>query len=55
MQNKFNDASVKDIEKARNKKIELSKRYQVPISAIVWMGGDKFAIVINGAMQGVKF
>ena len=43
------------IENATEKKKELSKRYQVPVSAIVWMGGNKFAIVINGLMQVVEF
>lgn len=43
------------IENAADKKKELSKRYQVPVSSIVWMGGNKFAIVINGAMTVVEF
>ena len=43
------------IDKAIDKKQEISKRYQVPVSSIVWMGGNKFAIVVNGAMQVIEF
>ena len=36
------------IEMAMQRKVELSKQYGVPISSIVWMGGNYYIIVKDG-------
>ena len=33
------------IDRAMQRKVELSKQYGVPISSIVWMGGNHYIIV----------
>lgn len=38
----------KAIEKARKEKIILANKYNVSISSIVWMGGNRYIIVKNG-------
>ena len=38
----------KAIEKARNEKEILAIKYNVSLSAIVWMGGHHYIIVKNG-------
>ena len=36
------------IDKAKKDKIELSKSYSVPVSAIVWIGDNKYIVVKDG-------
>ena len=36
------------IERAYQKKLKLSRLYGVSVSAIVWMGGNRFVIVRDG-------
>lgn len=36
------------IERALQRKVELSKQYGVPISSIVWTGGNHYIIVKDG-------
>lgn len=38
----------KAIEKAKNDKIKLAKQYNTHINNIVWMGGNRYIIVIQG-------
>lgn len=38
----------KAIEKAQKDVSELSKEYNVPTSAVIWMGGNKYIIIKEG-------
>jgi hypothetical protein len=38
----------KAIEKAQKDKEELAKSYDVPVSSVVWIGGNKYIVVKNG-------
>lgn len=37
-----------DIEKAEKDKLELAKEYNVPVSAIVWIGDNHYIVVKDG-------
>ena len=36
------------IEKAQKDKLEIAKKYNIPISTIVWIGDNHYIIVKNG-------
>lgn len=39
---------MRAIDNARREKERLSRRYDVPVSSIVWMGNSKYIMVKNG-------
>lgn len=45
---KFNMNTDKFFEEIKNKKTELSEKYEVPVTSIVYVGDDKFVVVKNG-------
>ena len=42
------NAVSKKIDRAFKDKLELSEEYNVPISGIVWMGGNRYIIAKDG-------
>lgn len=45
----------KAIEKAYNAKTAISALFGVPLSAIVWQGGNRFIIVSNGIESRINW
>ncbi len=43
------------IERAYRKKLKLAELYGVSVTSIVWIGGDKFIIVKNGAETEITY
>lgn len=38
----------KAVEKAQKDKQELAKSYNVPVSAVIWMGNNKYIVIKDG-------
>ena len=38
----------KTIEKAQKDKQELAENYNVPVSAVIWMGNNKYIVIKDG-------